>query len=760
VTVGRYRLDERLGGGGGGQVWKAWDPELARPVAIKFVRGTAPDDLARFEREARAVARLAHPHIAALYEAGEEAGRPYLVLEYVPGATLRARIGHDRARTVRLVRDAARAVAAANAAGIVHRDLKPDNLVVDPTGREPRICVLDFGLARPVEAGSTLSAAGDLIGTPAYMAPEQARGDAVDARTDVYGLGATLYEVLTGRPPFRTRDLAALLARIQRYDPAPPRSIDRTIDRSLDAIVLKCLEKDPVRRYPGAAELAADLTRWLDGAPVAARAPSPGRRLLRAAGRHRWALAASAVAALVAGLTAPLLVDRTLLTRHSATLETAAAHARGLDRARELVERARPHLERAEAALNSTDAPLSEITDALGRARPLLEEARDAAPTSAAALHLLGRAHELAGDLASAERSWRRAIAIDPGFAPARLRLGRLLVARAFSDGGWSRREEERAAGRDRCSAVAREAAALLEDAPFSDDQAGVLARAVLAAAQGDYDRSLHLARHAIARWEGCAGLEEFHWLAGSTDRTIEEQLRHLDRAIELRPRFAEALAFRGSLRLRAGDTAGAAADFSAVRPLRPRDANNLTMLGKAIMTREPDAAIAALGAAIEIDPSIVTAWTVRALARLSLSDEAGAVRDCDEALRLDPDNADAHVVRGDIARVRRDYDGALEALTRAIELDPRHAGAWQHRGTVHLELRRNDEAERDYDRSLQVNPRNPFSLVGRGEARARRGDRAGALADFEAARAALHRDAHRLRAAVEQLIEMIRRGD
>jgi tetratricopeptide (TPR) repeat protein len=333
-------------------------------------------------------------------------------------------------------------------------------------------------------------------------------------------------------------------------------------------------------------------------------------------------------------------------------------------------------------------------------------------------------------------------------------------VARAFSEGDWSRREDARAAGRDRSTAMAREAATLLENAPLGDDQAGVLARIVLAAAQGNHDRALYLARHAIHRWGGCAGLEEFHWLAGCTDNTLDEQIRHLDRAIELRPRFAEALAHRGSLRLRAGDTGGAAADFAAVRPLRPRDANNLTMLGKAIMTKDPDAAIAALGSAIEIDPSIVTAWTVRALARLSLNDDEGAVRDCDEALRLDPENADAHVVRGDIAHVRRDYAAALEALTRAIEIDPRHAGAWQHRGTVHLEMRRNDEAERDYDESLRVNPRNPFSLVGRGEARARRGDRAGALADFEAARAALHRDARRLRAAVEQLIEMVRRGD
>ncbi|MFO0868412.1 MAG: protein kinase [Pirellulales bacterium] len=270
-----YEILRQLGQGGMGRVYLARDPRLKRHVALKMLQqvDVNGEDLARFRLEAQAVARLQHPHLVQVFEVGEVAGRPYCVLEYAPGGSLAQKL----AGTARPPREAAqwmekvaRGVQCAHEAGIVHRDLKPANVLLD-SHDEPKVA--DFGLAKRIDDQSGLTRTGMVLGTPSYMAPEQAegRGDEVGPPADVYALGAILYELLTGRPPFQGATVLDTLRQVREQEPIPPSRLQSGLPRDLETICLKCLEKSPHRRYDSALALATDLQHWLLGRPITAR---------------------------------------------------------------------------------------------------------------------------------------------------------------------------------------------------------------------------------------------------------------------------------------------------------------------------------------------------------------------------------------------------------------------------------------------------------------------------------------------------------
>jgi serine/threonine-protein kinase len=300
-----YEILGELGRGGMGVVYRARQVPLNRLVALKMILSgehAGPEDLARFRTEAQAIARLQHPHIVQIHEVGEHDGRPFFSLEFCPGGSLERKLAGTPlppAEAAALVETLARAMHAAHQHGVVHRDLKPANVLLAEDGT-PKIT--DFGLAKKLDdAGQTAS--GAIMGTPSYMAPEQAGGQTreVGPATDIYALGATLYELLTGRPPFKAATPLDTVLQVLHDEPVPPRQMQPKVPRDLETIGLKCLQKEPARRYGSAAELADDLRRFLDGRAITAR---PVGRVERA---WRWCRRNPAVAGLAAAVVVALL---------------------------------------------------------------------------------------------------------------------------------------------------------------------------------------------------------------------------------------------------------------------------------------------------------------------------------------------------------------------------------------------------------------------------------------------------------------------
>ncbi len=310
-SIPGFEILKELGRGGMGVVYLARELRLNRPCALKMIRAgnlAGARETRRFLAEAEAAARLRHPNIVQVFSLGECDGLPYLELEYVEGGSLADQLDgtprppHD---ATRLVETLARCIGAAHALGIVHRDLKPANVLLSADGI-PKIT--DFGLARAMDSDSGLTASEEILGTPSYMAPEQAGGKSKQAgpAADVYALGAVLYELLTGRPPFKAATVLETLEQVRSTEPVPPSRLVPRLPRDLETICLKCLQKASSARYESAARLAADLTRYLEGQPIEARPIGRAHRL------WRWCRRNKAVAVLTASV-ATLLVASTIV---------------------------------------------------------------------------------------------------------------------------------------------------------------------------------------------------------------------------------------------------------------------------------------------------------------------------------------------------------------------------------------------------------------------------------------------------------------
>jgi WD40 repeat protein len=312
-TLGDYELLEELGQGGMGRVYKARQRRLDRIVALKVIRAGAPASEAervRFQTEAEAAARLDYPNIVPVYEVGEHDGQPYLAARYIAGGPLSRQLDRfrdDPRAAAGLVAVLARAVHHAHQRGVLHRDLKPGNVLLEwrAEGAGPPVPhVADFGLARLLDHDSGLTRTGDLVGTPSYMAPEQASGGAaaITTATDVYGLGAILYALLTGRPPFAGATVLATLERVKGHEPERPRRLNPKVGHDLETICLTCLAKDPRRRYGSAEAMAEDLESWLGHRPIAARPATARERLAKWVRRHPTAAAFAALSAAAVAL--------------------------------------------------------------------------------------------------------------------------------------------------------------------------------------------------------------------------------------------------------------------------------------------------------------------------------------------------------------------------------------------------------------------------------------------------------------------------
>jgi serine/threonine-protein kinase len=740
-TIPGYQVEAVLGRGGMGVVYRARNLRLNRPVALKMLLAgayAAPHERERFEREAELLAGLRHPNIVQVYDAGEVDGRLYFTMELVEGGGLAKRLAgtpQPARQAAALVAVLAAAVQAAHRAGIVHRDLKPSNVLIDPAG-VPRIS--DFGLARRVDGAAGLTQTGAFVGTPSYVAPEQARGkpDAVGFAADVYALGAILYELVTGRPPFRAETAAETVVQVIHQDPVPPARLNAKVPRDLETVCLKCLHKEPRRRYGSAGALAEDLGRFLDGRPILAR---PTSRLERG---WRWCRRNPRESAL-AGLA--LLV-----------LLLIAGGAWWADRQR---------TKRQAEQLRQEERTRQGVRGALEQARGLRRQARwpEAKEALAQAALLIGEdgPEELHRQLESARRDLQvaqtlddvaqeKALITDGQVAPTRAARD---YERAFRNYGLAVRDEgvSEVAERIRGSDLQQELLNALDDWIFLEpsDLAGKLAAVASAADPAPWRAQV---RRAVAE-RNLLALPLLAATAPRAERSVPLLLGLARRFVWTREeRLAVAAGGASDLGLLAaggGGILGAVAlvcsrDSSVGRLLRlqqehPDDfwvnfelGNALGANDQAEAIRYYQAALAVrrssvvvhrnLGAILVHDgrPGEAVGYFRRAIhlappsaqARNNLGSALALDGQLDEAiaqfrkvLRLDPENVRAHYHLG-LAFESKGRAEALEHFRKALEIDPRFAAAQSSLLSSLRRLGRLDDAIEHFRRTIRTYPR------------------------------------------------------
>lgn len=741
ASVGRYRISGEIGQGGMGIVYRALDATLGREMALKVLRYSGDPRLPeRLQIEARAMARLSHPNIVAIHQAGTSEGVHYLAMDLVPGESLAAKRGSFDLRTgVLVLEKVARALAYTHQRGVVHRDLKPGNILVRPDG-EP--VVIDFGLARIFEDGSSLTATGAVLGTPLYMAPEQIEGrrDRIGPCTDIYAMGAILYEMLTGRPPLQGASLPETVMRICKEDPPLPTTVNPQAPGPLAIVCMKALEKTPDRRYPSASAFADDLARWREGEPVAARSLGAAGRARRYLDRHRTpALLAAIIALAVTGLTG-FLTARWVAAWNELKLERIAARERvaaltDLGTLWMKVVLARQDLFRAAV-------PPAQIRERIRQALTEIDQYAERYPNQPQGYFVRARARLALMDLRGAERDLRRAVGIDPSFSPAWALLGRTLI-----ELGIARLHvgEDRAALLllDQAGSALRQAAAAGTDslAPggwgllaIDDDAALVTVSRALSARylRNEIPEARRILEDAL---KGNPSEEYYLWLA-YWEADPQRRLDLYARAIEIMPHCARAFLERGTARAKQADFQGALEDFSRAININPTFP--LPWHHRAVARRrlgDPAAALADATRAVELDPSDAQAVSLCGLILYDMGDFKEATAKLSGALELNPRHAATCNRRG-AARFRLgDLQGALADFEAALRSSPTYAGAYYNRGLLWLSRANGERALLDFSRAIGFDPDFGSAYDARARVREHQGDGEGAASDREHAR-------------------------
>jgi serine/threonine-protein kinase len=664
--LGRYQVLEEIARGGMGVVYRASDTALNRLVALKLLRGQALGSekvRKRFEREAEALARVEHPHVIRLFDRGwTPAGDPYLVLELVEGESLQRRLSLGGALDVesacRLTLTLCRAVDACHAVGVLHRDMKPDNVLLTRDGT-PKLT--DFGLARdidPASSRSRLTADGKFLGSPGYWAPEQALGklEQVDVRTDVYGLGATLFALLTGQAPQQATTLAEVMRAVEAEKPAPS-SLNPAVPRWLDRVLAQALATDPQARFESAGAFGDALEREVEAPPRAASGRS-----------------AAVGAVLVAS---GLLMAGVLWVRDPPEPGGAGS---------------------SPSAASVREGPSPSVTESAGGAEgggqpegtpeaPYSETASWAAEVEEAFRRGVEAGER--GDDRVAFEAFTEVIRLDPGAASAH--LNRAMIATRVGD----------------YATVMADAEAALRLVPNSGPAHALrgyahAALGDLAQALEDYDQALRLGVNDANtyQWRGLARGRRGDW---------QGQLDDLTQALRLEPARQDLYVARGVARTELGDWVGAIADYDAELRRQPDHLDARINRGVANMQLGRfQEAIADFSAVLELAPDDAAIWSSRGAARNQVADFAGAIEDCSRAIALSPSWADPLANRGVAHAGLGQHEQAIEDYSRFLAMEPGDFEVLSSRALSLARLGRLEQAIDDWRLALSTQPDHP----------------------------------------------------
>jgi serine/threonine-protein kinase len=697
-----YEVEAVLGRGGMGVVYKARHPRLGRTVALKMLLAgpyAGPGELERFLREAETVAGLRHANIVQVHEAGDVDGRPYFTMEFIEGGSLAEKLAgtpQPARQAAALVAVLAEAVHAAHQRGVVHRDLKPGNILLTGDGT-PKLT--DFGLARRLEAAAGLTQSGAPLGTPSYMAPEQAEGKAraVGPAADTYALGAILYELLTGRPPFRAETAAETLRQVVSQDPAPPSRLNAAVPRDAETMCLKCLEKDPQRRYASAAALAEDLHRFGRDEPITARPVGPLERVLRWTRRRPTAAALVATALALVALAfgggvwfvGQRAARRAELRSEVGTAVTQAARLRKqfhFREARELLEQAWQLLEPA-----GPDDLRRQVDQA--RADLTLAEDLDAARLRMAI------PMKWSTVLAEAEQLYEQALA-------------KAELSRPGDD-----REVDAARVRD--SAACEEIVAALDDWASKTEDPARQARLLAAARESD-PRPLPSRARDQRLWQGGPELSRLVQELG-VDALSPQLCAALGQVLLKTGRDGVSLLRAAQARYpqdfwltyelawalrRSGQTDEAIGFYRAALALRPEISLVHNNLGLALgATGRPDDAIRHFKEAIRRDRNTPVYFNNLGSALYDKGRLDEAIGPFEEAIRLDPKAPVFHNNLGRALHYKGRLDEAIRQYQEAIRLDPKAPVFHNALGSALRDKGRLDEAIRHFEQALLLDP-------------------------------------------------------
>ncbi len=727
--VGKYVLLSELGRGGMGVVYKSWDSGLKRWVALKLL--TTPgsrEDVLRFHREAQTAAALRHPNIVGVYEVGEAAGHPFIALEYVEGKTLSGQKLPVR-RAAEVVAQIARAVEYAHGQGVIHRDLKPGNVMIDKAGKA---WVMDFGLAKNVRGESQLTMSGTVIGTPSYMPPEQASGRnrELDRRVDVYSLGAVLYELATGRAPFRGSSPLATLEQVVNQEVRPPSELNSAVPPDLETILLKCLEKDRHRRYPSVRLLADDLERWLQGDPIAARRASMVARLQRKLARNKSLAVAVGAILFSAGLVVGILyLDRRskLGRRTNTPIKTDEAERRRHEEEKAARAAAQPHYDTGRRNLEDADKDLLRAGADLAKLRQILllavdefSEAIRIVPTLHEAWLGRGQAYVLLSRHDDAEKNFTKAIEILPNYFAAYTARGRLFLSRFMELAESEIRSEQLPAEfllwRDKAIADFKRAQGLGnlgEEVQF--------VKASLAQAEDRMDEAIALLTDLI---DGGSKKEYYYKLRGDGWRKkalqnparaqewIRKAFEDYSQAILVGPNYYSARRFRGAIYFEFGQVEDAGRDFQEGLRINPESSFAHSDLATYYERtgKDPEAA-QHFARAIELNPRNFRAWANRSVLKLRRKEFEEARKDLEQALTIHPQYLPARHNYAYTWYFLGDERKSLELFAALIQDQPKFAMAYHTRGRIHMQAKRWNEALADFRTAVQLDARQEAGL-------------------------------------------------